>query len=197
MSLSAATHTIQLFDDGRSRTDALLGFVRQGLETGEQVLVVATREHWGTAASRLLRRGLQLDADIASYRLRVYDAAETLDQLMPHGSITRDRFEQVVGARIRRLRAAGPRLRIYGEMVNLLAGSGDFGNALRLENMWNDLLETEPVDVLCGYSSEYFGDPAYQETLSRICHLHSHLRFSPNDRLGGYLLGAAPRSEPA
>lgn len=189
---SVATHAVQLFDDANSRTDALVGFVRQGLEAGDKVLVVATREHWQSATARLLRRGLQLDADIASYRLAVGDAADMLDRFMTGRTLDRDLFDRTVGERVRCLRAAGPRLRVYGEMVDLLASKGDFVNALRLEALWNDLLSTEPADLLCGYSSIHFGHPRNIDALSQICHAHSHLRFSPCDSLGGYLLQAAP-----
>src|SRR4030095_720340 len=144
---AAAVHTVQLFDDAKSRTDALVGFVRQGIEAGDQVLVVATREHWQSVAARLLRRGLQLDADIASYRLTVCDASDTLDLFYTnHWALDRDLFEQTVADRRQRPRPAAPRLRIYGEMVDLLAGRGDFANALRLEEWWNDLLRVEPAD---------------------------------------------------
>lgn len=185
-----STHTAQLFDDTKSRIDALVGFVRQGLEAGDCVIVVATREHWQLAAARLMRRGLQLDADIASYRLRVHDANEMLGRLMVENGLDLELFDQVVGERVRRLRALGPRLRIYGEMVDLLAADGDFTNALRLEEMWNDLLVEEPSDLLCGYSSIHFGDPQRSAALSEICRTHTCLRFSPYDRLGGYLLHA-------
>jgi hypothetical protein len=189
---TVATHTIQLFDHAKSRTDALVGFVRQGLDAGDNVLVVAKREHWEPAAARLLQRGVQLDADIAPYRLTVFDATTTLSQLMQRGRLPSNRFTEKVGTRIRRLRSAGARLRVYGEMVDLLASEGDFANALRLEEMWNELLLTEPADLLCGYSSINFGNPRNIDTLSQICHAHSHLRFSPYDSLGSYLLHANP-----
>jgi hypothetical protein len=192
LSEPVATHTIQLFDNANSRADAIVGFVRQGLMAGDNVFVVATREHWEPAAARLLQRGLQLDADIAAYRLTVCDATATKDQLIRRGRLHRQRFNEIVGKRIRRLRTSGARLRVYGEMVDLLAGEGDFANALRLEELWNELLLTEPADVLCGYSSINFGDPRNTDTLSQICHAHSHLRFSPYDSLGGYLLHASP-----
>ena len=185
-----STHIAQLFDDAKSRTDALVGFVRQGLEDADSVVVVAIREHWQLAAARLMRRGLQLDADIASYRLRVYDANEMLGRFMIETRLDRMLFDQVVGQRVRRLRSFGPRLRIYGEMVDLLAGKGDFANALRLEEMWNHLLREEPADLLCGYSSIHFGDPRHSESLSQICRTHSCLRSSPHDRLGSHLLQA-------
>ena len=183
-----STHTAQLFDDAKSRSDALVGFVRQGLEDGDSVVVVAIREHWQQAATPLLRRGLQLDADIASYRLRVYDANEMLGRFTIENRVDRMLFDQVVGERVRRLRSRARRLRIYGEMVDLLAGSGDFANALRLEEMWNDLLREELADLFCGYSSIHFGDPRHSASLSQICRTHSCLRSSPHDKLGSHLL---------
>lgn len=181
-------HTVQLFDDPTSRSEAIAGFVRQGLEAGDAVLVVATREHWELATARLWQRGLRLDADIASYRLKVSEAALTLSQFMRGRTLDRDLFDQTVGARIRLRRTTGVRLRVYGEMVDLLAQEGDFANVLRLEGLWNDALQSEPVDLLCGYSATSFGDPQHRQTLSRICHAHTHVRCSPYDRRSTSLL---------
>ena len=187
-SASVATHTIQLFYNEQSRTDALVGFVRQGLEAGDTVLVVATREHWESATARLLQRGLRLDADIASYRLTVCNAAPMLDQLKTDHTVQRDRFDKVVAARVRHLRARGARVRAYGEMVDLLAAEGDFANVVRLEALWNELLLTDPMDLLCGYSATHLGHPRNTEALAQICDAHSHLRFSPHDKIGSHLL---------
>ena len=185
-----ATHTLQLFDDAVTRTDALVGFVRDGLEAGDNVLVVVTSEHWQSVSARLLDRGLHLDADIASYRLTVCSAAVALDQFRRGRTLHRDLFDATVGTHIRQLCAAGPRLRVYGEMVDELTGEGDFSNALRLEELWNDLLVTSPLDLLCGYSSMTFAEGRNKRALNQICGVHSHLRFSPHDTVGGCLLHA-------
>ena len=169
-----ATHTVRLFDDANARIEAIVGFVHEGLRCGDSVLVIATREHWELAAGRLLRRGPQLDADIASYRLTVCDASALLDQFMRGRTLHANLFDEAVGARVHRLRAAGSRLRAYGEMVDLLARNGDFQNALRLESLWNDLLREAPVDLLCAYSSIHFDQPANSGMLPKICHLHSY-----------------------
>jgi hypothetical protein len=81
-------------------------------------------------------------------------------------------------------------LRGYGEMVDVLAGEGDFSNALRLEELWSDLLVTSPLDLLCGYSSMTFAEGRHKRALGQICGVHSHLRVSPHDAVGSCLLQA-------
>jgi hypothetical protein len=125
-------------------------------------------------SARLLHRGLQLDADIASYRLTVYSTAVVLDQFRRGRTLYRDLFDAAVGSPIRQLCATGPRLRVYGEIVDVLAGEGDFTNALRLEEFWNDLLVTSPLDLLCGYSSIAFADGRNKRALDLTCRAHSH-----------------------
>jgi hypothetical protein len=184
---SAPNHTLEVFGDAAARTDALVGFVRQGLEAGDHVFVVATKEHWESASSHLLRDGLQIDADIASYRLTVCNAADLLGRCMRGCTIHPERFNTAVAEPLRQLRARGCQLRAYGEMVDLLAADGDLANVLRLEELWSDLLLTEPIDVLCGYSSRNFRGP--HTTLSQICRTHSHLKFGPDNDRGGFLPG--------
>jgi hypothetical protein len=183
-----ATHTLQLFDDAVSRTDALVRFVRDGLEAGDNVLVVVTPEHWRSVSARLLQRSLQLDADIASYRLTVCSTAVALAQLRRGRTLQRNLFDAVVGTPVRQLCAAGPRLRAYGEMVDVLAGEGDFSTALRLEELWSDLLVTSPFDLICGYSSLAFADGRNKRALDQICDVHSHVRVSAHDAVGSRLL---------
>ena len=79
-------------------------------------------------------------------------------------------------------------MRAYGELVDLLAAQGDFANVVRLEAFWNELLLTDPIDLLCGYASTNLGNPRNTKALAQICTAHSHLRFRPDDELGSYLL---------
>ena len=61
-------------------------------------------------------------------------------------------------------------MRIYGEMVNLLAARGDLRGALALEKAWNRAPSGAPVALLCGYSSSHFGDPATGRAARHLQH---------------------------
>jgi hypothetical protein len=181
-------HIVQLFDSTDSRADSVAAFVREGLTGGDTVLVVMTQEQWNLVAVRLRREGLTLDAAVASGRLIVRDAPGTMKGFMRYGVPDPVLFEDVVGRHVRQLASGQARLRIYGEIVDLLAAEGHFEAAHQLEALWNGLGTQAPFTVFCGYSAMNFVNPATADALQSICRAHSHVRWNPADTLGTYLL---------
>jgi len=164
-------------------------FVSEGLAGGESVVCVMSDEHW-----RLVAQGLDRDITDDAVRHRqlvVLDAAQTLRRISRGGMPDRARFDAVVGGMIRGLREDGSTVRAFGEMVDLLAAEGDFHGAERLEALWNELGESAPMTLLCGYSSASFGDTRSTAALRRICDAHSSAVADPLDPLGSYLLRAS------
>lgn len=103
--------------------------------------------------------------------------------------------EGVPAAPIRRLAARGRPLRVFGEIVDLLADQGDFTSAQQLEDLWNALGESESFELLCGYSAVHFGDPQNADALRGICPSHFQVRSSPPDVLASFLVETY-RAEP-
>jgi hypothetical protein len=183
-------HLVQLFDGVDSMADEVTRYLREGFLAGDAMLVVITRHHWDAVATRLQAERLSLKKAQVSGQLVVRDAGQLLQTFMRYGLPDRALFDASVGALVRQLRTDGTHLRIYGEMVNLLAAEGDFESAERLEALWNDLSERESFTLFCGYSAPHFGDPRTAEALRSICHAHSRVRSDPRDVLGTFLLTA-------
>jgi hypothetical protein len=59
-------------------------------------------------------------------------------------------------------------------MVNLLRRTS-LAAALRLEALWNELLDAEGIALVCGYSIDTFAPGAYGGLLQRVLSAHSHL----------------------
>ena len=108
-----------------------------------------------------------------------------------NGRIDQKLFEDSVGTLVWALASSDRRLRIYGEMVDVLASRGDFRIALQLEARWNELRAETPFTLFCGYSSENFGDPKVSDALQLTCQAHSHIRTNPRDPLATFLLESA------
>ena len=185
---AGSQHIVQLFDSTGSLADAVAAFLREGISQGDSLLVVVRLEHWNLTAARLTREELPLGDAIASGQLTVRDADRTLKFFLRDGSPDRVLFDDHVGGLIRRIAARGNLLRIYGDMVDILASDGDFRATHRLEELWNELGEREPFTLLCGYSAVNFGHPRSANALRLICRSHSHVRSNPHDTLGAYLL---------
>jgi len=84
---------------------------------------------------------------------------------------------------VRRLASRTRSLRVYGEVVDLLAERGELDAALRLEALWNDLIAQVPMALLCGYSAPRYREPGRSEEVQRICSAHSHQRLSTGDTI--------------
>jgi MEDS: MEthanogen/methylotroph, DcmR Sensory domain len=184
-------HSLQLFDCSDSAADVVSGFIAEGIHAGDVVLAVMRRETWESTARRLRERGLDPAVAQADGGLTVLDATATLDTFLVNGRIDQKLFEDSVGTLVWALGSTDRRLRIYGEMVDVLASAGDFRAALQLEARWNGLGAETPFHLLCGYSAENFGNPKASESLRMTCLAHSHIRTNPRDPLATFLLESA------
>jgi hypothetical protein len=181
-------HSLQLFDSIDSRAEAVSGFVREGLIRGEVVLLVMTEEHWDAVVRRLHAAHVPVNATLSTGQLIVRDAFGAMLLFRRDGVLDRHLFERTAGSLVRRLKSAGNRLRVYGEIVDLLVAEGDCHGAAQLETFWNRLATEEFFTLFCGYSSAHFGHPSHAEALGTICGSHTHVRMHPRDMLGSFLV---------
>ena len=185
---NATEHVVQLFDTDESLVDGVADFLRHGLICNEQMLVVMDEQRWYAVAMRLSALGRPVDEAVRFGHLIVRDAKQTLNKFMvgdrPHPQL----FSASVGTLVSGLEAFGKPLRIYGEMVNVLAGRGLYAAARELEELWNELGRRRRFTLLCGYMAGHFGDPRNAGDLRRICSAHSRVRSVPEDVLGSFLM---------
>lgn len=188
MAQALGTHSLQLFDSQLSRASRIAGYIREGLERGGNVLVVATPTNWRSTAALLEHDGVSIDALVAAGRLNVLDAAQTLAQFMSGNTPDAAKLESVVGSLVARLAQQPGRLHIYGEMVDVLAEAGNYRGAHRLEELWNSLATKTPFDLFCGYTSAHFGDQRTAQALKAICASHQCVHTGDQDDLGAFLV---------
>lgn len=172
------THIAQFYGaDERPLVRNLSLYLGTGLQRGDNHLVVVTAER----REAVLRQLTALRADVAGAlsreQLVVLDAAETLSLLMADGQPDAGAFERVIASLVRQLHP-GPgrrRLRVYGEMVDLLWRRRQFSAALRLEELWNQLRETQDFQLFCAYGID-FSDPEFPSEAARqvVC-AHTHV----------------------
>lgn len=185
-------HIVQLFDTPESRRAVVSRFVQEGLSTGAPVLVVAEPKHWALVAQALAALGVDHQAAAERSQLIYLDASVTLQLIMRNGVPDALAFERMVGRLVKRMAAKGPGLRIYGEMVDVLAEEGDFEAAQQLEQLWNELALKCPFTLLCGYCSAHFGPQAAERVLHDICGAHTRVDINSADLLGTWLLERQP-----
>lgn len=188
---SHGEHALRLFDSPKNRAAAIASYVREGLLSGGSVLVVATPANWQQTTATLERDGFDVQSAISQGRLTILDASETLAQFMQGETPDPQKLQMVMGRLIDLLAQQPGRLRVYGEMVDVLAECGNFRGAHRLEELWNELSARIPFDLFCGYTSERFGDMRTAPELKSICDAHSEVCANGTDLLGDFLIERA------
>jgi signal transduction histidine kinase len=170
------SHAVQFYENEEFLFDTVGHFLAAGMKLGECLVVIATPEHRDGFLARL-------DADdteraVASGKLVALDARATLARFMVGGMPDPDLFHDVIGRLL--VDVAGdaetpPRVRAYGEMVDLLWRDGNSTGAIRLEELWNDAGKQHSFELLCAYSMGNFYKEGEAARFMEVCRTHSHV----------------------
>ncbi len=174
--IQPSEHFVQFYERDGSLIRAVSEFIGAGLAAGESGIVIATTAHREGIEAALRASGLDLDAAQAQGHYIALDAAETLSRFMDGGTVDPQRFNETIGRVVARAAAdGGKRVRAFGEMVALLWSGGNTEGAIRLEEVWNELLETQTFSLFCAYALDGFGDAAHTAPFAEICACHSRV----------------------
>jgi hypothetical protein len=167
---------VQLYTDDAALVSTVTEFVAHGLADGAGVVAITTLPHRIAVCGRLAERGVDVAAAEARGQLTVLDARDTLAQLLVDGMPDGAAMRAVIVPVLQRARGAGSTtVRAFGEMVDILYRGGRLAAAIRLEELWNELLEREGFTLLCAYAVDAFDRAQYGEALPRIGAVHSHM----------------------
>jgi hypothetical protein len=169
-------HFVQFYDDEGVLSEAVGGFLAEGLRNGQSVVVIATAEHTESFRFALAAHGVDSGEAVRSGQMLIMDAHQVLAQFMVNDMPDEQLFVTHVGGAIAKVIADSTQasIRAYGEMVDILWREGNSGAAIRLEELWNDLAATHSFALLCAYAMGNF----YHETnggFEAVCKLHSHV----------------------
>jgi len=173
--MGASDHCILVYEDDAHLLDTVSRFTGTGLAAGEAAVVIATQPHRDHLKARLRAHGVDLATACAQGQYIPVDAAEMLGQCMVDGCPDERRFVDVVGGIIARAGSRYPRVRAFGEMVALLWAEGNEGAALRLEELWHDLITMYAFPLLCAYPMHGFSRAVHAQKFLTICAAHSHV----------------------
>jgi PAS domain S-box-containing protein len=171
-------HVVQFYTEDGALLDSLDRFIGTALEAGDAAVVIATQVHRDGLSERLMTKGFDVAGALRRGQYIALDAEQTLSQFMRDGWPDAARFADVVGQVFDRARAATymgdtPRVAAFGEMVALLWAQGYPEQALRLEQLWNELASTHSFSLRCAYPITGFDRREHSEPFLRICAAHS------------------------
>ena len=168
-------HVVQFYESDGFLLNGLCDLIALSLHEGDAGIVVATPEHRRVLAARLLADQVDTTRAQLEGRFVSLDAAETLGLFMRDGVPSADAFDAVFAPLLARAGEGGRRVRVFGEMVGLLAEAGNHAAAIRLEALWNELQKRYAFSLFCGYPMAVFDDGSLTEALSEVCAEHSRV----------------------
>ena len=164
-------HFVQFYEQDDFVVDSISRFVIEGLEQSESVIVVATDEHLNALNRCLSQRDVDVVAAITTGHYVPLSAEATLAEIRVDGRVSPDRVRDVIGDTLLQTRIAGRRLRVFGELVQLLCAEDDVQGAIELEELWNELKIVQPFSLYCAYRLNGFTE----QSMTEVCRTHSHV----------------------
>lgn len=170
-------HVVQLYADDGFLIEVLSRFIGGALAVGDAAVVLATAPHRADLERRLTARGMDTAKAALQGRYITLDASETLPRLMVNGSVDEARFNAIVGGVLEQAKHAihgkDGRIAVFGELVALLWADGKSQEAIRVEQLWNDLAKQRSFSLLCAYPISGFDNERHIEPFLKMCGQHS------------------------
>jgi hypothetical protein len=169
-------HAVQVYADLDELAESVAAYLSAGFEQGEPAVVVATRDHVARFADKLAASGWNERKIQADRLLVLAEADATLAEFMDGDLPSAPAFEETLGGLLDHVaqRFPGVRIRVFGEMVDLLVERGQIDAAVRLEQLWNELARRRSFSLLCGYRLDVFDLATQTGLLPDVCAEHSH-----------------------
>lgn len=175
-------HEVQFCSDDECFLDSFSQFIRDALEAGKAVIVIATESHRGSLYLRLQAQGVNVASAMEQGRYISLDAADTLSTFMVNGLPDAVRFLKATGdlivAAAKAAKGEHAHVAACGECARFLWAQGNAEAAIQVERLWNEIATTYDVDILCGYPLESFKGEQDGQIFQELCVLHSAVHSS-------------------
>ena len=176
--ISPCEHIVQLYEDENAFLRPLAIFCLGGIQSGEGVLIIATRGHIALLEAQLSTQSTDFAAAKARGQYRALEAEEILASFMVNGWPDDALFRKTISELLTPMRPKYERVRAFGEMVALLWAQGHTAATVRLEYLWHELYQPEAVNVLCAYPRAGFTQTP-ENSIDEIFKAHSRILHTP------------------
>jgi hypothetical protein len=168
---------VQLYQDQDFLNRAVCRFAGAALANGEGLILVPTAEHWNAFRPRLVAEGVDVEGAQARGQLTVVDADELLPRFMRHKMPDAPVFLGLAGEVVARARGENryPKVRWWGEMVNVLWERGNVAASMNLEDLFDQLAHKHELAIFCSFLMDNFDGTIHTHMLPRLGENHSHL----------------------
>jgi hypothetical protein len=170
-------HIVQLYQDQEFLNRAVCRFAGGAIANGEGVILVPTAAHWEAFRPRLEAEGVDVKAAQGRGQLTVVDADELLPRFMSDAMPDAPVFLGLAANVIENARDGGryPKVRWWGEMVNVLWEQGNVAASMSLEDQFDRLADHHQIAIFCSFVMDNFNGEVHSRMLPRLAQNHSHL----------------------
>jgi hypothetical protein len=170
-------HIVQLYQDQQFLNRAVCRFAAGAIANGEGVILVPTAAHWEAFRPRLEAEGVDVKAAQGNGQLTIVDADELLPRFMKDAMPDAPVFLGLAADVIARARGEGryPKVRWWGEMVNVLWEQGNVAASMSLEDQFDRLAHHHEIAIFCSFIMDNFDSEVQSRLLPRLGQNHSHL----------------------
>jgi hypothetical protein len=170
-------HIVQLYQDQQFLNRAVCRFAAAAIANGEGVILVPTIAHWDAFRPRLESEGVDVKAAEKRGQLTIVDADNLLPTFMRDGMPDSPVFLGLAANVVSQARGDGryPKVRWWGEMVNLLWERGEIAASMNLEDLFDKLAHEQDIAIFCSFLMDNFNGDVHARMLPRLSENHSHL----------------------
>jgi len=170
-------HIVQLYQDQQFLNRAVCRFAAGAIANGEGVILVPTAAHWEAFRPRLEAEGVDVRDAQDRGQLTIVDADELLPRFMKDTMPDAPVFLGLASHVIAKARgeARYPKVRWWGEMVNVLWEQGNVAASMSLEDQFDHLAKHHEIAIFCSFVMDNFNSDVHSRLLPRLGQNHSHL----------------------
>jgi DNA-binding NarL/FixJ family response regulator len=176
-SAAPSDHIVQLYQDQEFLNRAVCRFAAAAISNGEGVILVPTVAHWDAFRPRLESEGVDVKAAEKRGQLSIVDADNLLPTFMRDGMPDSPVFLGLAQNVVSQARGDGryPKVRWWGEMVNILWERGEVAASMNLEDLFDQLAHEQDIAIFCSFLMDNFDGDVHARMLPRLGENHSHL----------------------
>jgi DNA-binding NarL/FixJ family response regulator len=175
-------HWVQFHPDDDSLIGGFASFIIHALDAGKAVRAIVSAPHHEQLLGILQQSGLDIAAAAEQGRYRWIDVAEALPSFIVDGRVSEKRVLASGNALITEAAAAvdgdSSRVAVCGECAPTLLNNGLIDQAIELEHLWDELVQTWHVELLCPYV--WCGGPEHEqrEVYDKLCSKHAAITWA-------------------
>ncbi|RQR35025.1 response regulator [Burkholderia sp. Bp9143] len=167
-------HFVQFYESGEQLVSEVASFAADALRDGGSAIVIARPDRLAAVHERLDTLGAAIGGAVRD-RIFMSGAQALLDSFMDGDLPNPTRFRRSIGMIVEAAVRAGRPVHAFGEMVALLCAQNRYAGALRLEALWNELIERYRFSLYCGYPHDAFPSAEQSEMFRHVCALHRRI----------------------